>query len=421
MRTTAGTYASQTIKTRTLTLADTSGVAVCFGSVNPPELLDEAREALTHMRARWSNRIQIETTHFVCTHPTGPAPAVTPPSESPRETPDPSAEYQRATQLSIPIVQPAWVIACLREKRMVPISAYTLDKTVPSGGASSSTSLSKNAFSKSQTHLPQQPREGPREPIQLQKPPPPKNPSPEVSSAAPMPSAAEPAQPEEVTETAPEPALQETVQEFAPVPAIAPTQMEEPEDAHEEVPEDSPAAEEPVDTEHAPDGAADGAETAKDDNDNVTEGEANTSAPVITETDAMPTDANVDVAAVMPAEEPVANSAEEALEHDNHITGQADNANQAEEVEAAPSPTVEAEISESFQSANAEPQAVSESPSTKETEAEEEEQISATDAVAADAAEDSETPVKSADELPEDKTEVGEAQEDTEALDEVKL
>lgn len=191
LRTTAGTYASQTIKTRTLTLTDTSGISVCFGAIDSPELLDEAREALTQMRARWSNRIQIETTHFVCTHPSGPAPAIASPDGSPQEAPDPSQEYQRASQLSIPIVQPAWILACLREKRMVPISAYTLDKAAISGGPSSSVSLGKNASANPQQHPPQQPREGPREPIQLQKPPPPKK-SPEVAAADPSPEAQPP-------------------------------------------------------------------------------------------------------------------------------------------------------------------------------------------------------------------------------------
>lgn len=209
MRTTAGTYASQTIKTRTLTLADTSGIAVCFGAVEPPELLEEAKEALTHMRARWSSRIQIETTHFVCTHPSGPAPAVTPPSDSPKESPDPGMEYRRAAQLSIPIVQPAWIMACLREKRMVPISAFTLDKAALSGGPSSSASLGKNASSRSQ-HAAQQPRDGPREPIQLQKPPPPKHASPEAVTAAPLPDVAVQTS-QDIESAAPAPAPAEAV------------------------------------------------------------------------------------------------------------------------------------------------------------------------------------------------------------------
>lgn len=234
MRTTAGTYASQTIKTRTLTLADTSGIAVCFGAITPPELLEEAKEALTQMRARWSSKIQIETTHFVCTQPNGPAPAVTPPLESPREAPDPGAEYQRASQLSIPIVQPAWIMACLREKRMVPISAYTLDKAILSGGPSSSASLVKNASTRSPSHAAQQARDGPREPIQLQKPPAPKHASPEVPSSAPLPEADHPAS-EDVRATSPPPQVAATESEQAA--ATGPPSSEDDSASHD-VPEE---------------------------------------------------------------------------------------------------------------------------------------------------------------------------------------
>lgn len=116
LKTTAGTFASQTIKTRTLTLTDTSGIAVCFGAVHPPELLEEAKEALGQMKARSASRIQIETTHFVCTHPSSLEPLSSPASP---DVPNPAMEYQRAVQLSIPIVHPSWITACLREKRMV--------------------------------------------------------------------------------------------------------------------------------------------------------------------------------------------------------------------------------------------------------------------------------------------------------------
>lgn len=163
MRTTAGTFASQTIKTRTLTLADTSGVSVCFGAISPPTLLEEAKTALETMRARSSTRIQIDTTHFVCTHAAdGPT---APPANSGQ--PNPALEFQRAAQLSIPIVHPSWVLACAREKKMVPISAHYLDKAALSGGPSSQERLSRQG-SGGQVPAPQPRRQ---EPIQLQQPP----------------------------------------------------------------------------------------------------------------------------------------------------------------------------------------------------------------------------------------------------------
>jgi hypothetical protein len=170
VRTTAGTFSSQTIKTRTLTLADTSGVAVCFGAVSPPELLDEAKAALDSMRARYAHRIQIETTHFVCTHaadgPTGPPPG--------SDAPNPAVEFQRASQLSIPIVHPSWVLACVREKKMVPISAHTVDKAALSGGPPSTASLNRQGSKPGQQQQQPQgqvPKNVRPAPIQLQQPP----------------------------------------------------------------------------------------------------------------------------------------------------------------------------------------------------------------------------------------------------------
>lgn len=171
-RTTAGTFSSQTIKTRTLTLSDTSGVSVCFGAISPGSLLGEAQAALEQMRAKSSNRIQIDTTHFVCTHaadgPTGP------PASS--GEPNPAIEFQRAAQLSIPIVHPSWVLACAKDKKMVPINQHYLDKAALSGGPPSQERLSRqqssNASNQGQAHgqVPAPQARG-AEPIQLQRPP----------------------------------------------------------------------------------------------------------------------------------------------------------------------------------------------------------------------------------------------------------
>lgn len=101
-------------ETRTHTIADTSGVSVCWGLVEPPALLEEAKTALQNMGGKGGDKIQIDTTHFVATSSAG------------RENPGggPGVEYQKAQQLSIPVVSPDWLIACAREKRMVPIANY---------------------------------------------------------------------------------------------------------------------------------------------------------------------------------------------------------------------------------------------------------------------------------------------------------
>ncbi|KIY44269.1 hypothetical protein FISHEDRAFT_78176 [Fistulina hepatica ATCC 64428] len=50
-------------------MTDTSGTCVCFGTIQDPELLENAKDALVQMGAKWSDKIQIDTTHFVCTTP----------------------------------------------------------------------------------------------------------------------------------------------------------------------------------------------------------------------------------------------------------------------------------------------------------------------------------------------------------------
>ena len=171
LRTTAGNFSSQSIRTRTLSMSDTSGIAVCFGEVEPPELLAQAKDALSQMRAKSQQRVQIETTHFVCTqtYPGKPNSWNTR-GGGPGEEPNPAVEYQRANQLSIPIVSPSWVLACLAEKRMVPIAAHPAGvenlQSQPLGSRGSSGSSSQ--------HQAQVPRRGSHPPIQLQNPPPPR-------------------------------------------------------------------------------------------------------------------------------------------------------------------------------------------------------------------------------------------------------
>ncbi|KAH7884223.1 hypothetical protein F5I97DRAFT_1929077 [Phlebopus sp. FC_14] len=110
LRTSAGTFHSNVIRVRTHTIADTSGISICFGNVGEEALLEEAKAAFLEMKAKWSDKIQIDTTHFVCT-----SPAVTPTgahASGGNVVGGPGVEYQRALQLSIPVVQPQWLLAC---------------------------------------------------------------------------------------------------------------------------------------------------------------------------------------------------------------------------------------------------------------------------------------------------------------------
>lgn len=130
LRTTAGTYPSNVIKLTTHTMTDTSGISVCFGTVDDPVLLENAKLALDEMKAKWSDRVQIDTTHFVCT-----TPASTPMGASATGgvSQQPGVEYQKALQASIPIVLPHWVLSCYQGKKMAPISQFQLGTSPPAG------------------------------------------------------------------------------------------------------------------------------------------------------------------------------------------------------------------------------------------------------------------------------------------------
>ena len=119
LRTTAGTYPSNIVNVHPHTMTDTSGISVCFGTVENPELFEASKAALQEMGARWSDKIQIDTTHFVCTTP-ATTPAGAQASGSSVQANAPGIEYQRALQLSIPVVQPHWILACHSAKKCVP-------------------------------------------------------------------------------------------------------------------------------------------------------------------------------------------------------------------------------------------------------------------------------------------------------------
>ena len=114
LRTTAGVYPSNLLRVHTHTMTDTSGISVCFGTVEDEVMLEDAKMALREMGAKWSDKIQIDTTHFVCT-----TPAATPQgaSASNNIVNGPGVEYQKALQLSIPVVQPQWILACHTDKK----------------------------------------------------------------------------------------------------------------------------------------------------------------------------------------------------------------------------------------------------------------------------------------------------------------
>ncbi|KAJ7914823.1 hypothetical protein B0H13DRAFT_2001259 [Mycena leptocephala] len=148
LRTTAGTFPSNLIRVRTHTMSDTSGISVCFGTVQDSVMLENAKMALREMKAKWSDKIQIDTTHFVCTTPAATPSGASASGSSPIA---PGVEYQRALQLSIPIVQPHWVFACHTERRLVSIAAYNLGATPPTPASARPQSMSQASLPRSPT------------------------------------------------------------------------------------------------------------------------------------------------------------------------------------------------------------------------------------------------------------------------------
>lgn len=138
LRTTAGTFPSNLVQVKTHTMTNTSGISVCFGTVQDEVLLENSKVALREMGAKWSDKIQIDTTHFVCT-----TPAVTPSGAqaSGGVSAAPGVEYQRALQLSIPVVRPQWVLACHSEKKFVNRCLSKVKNSIPPQNGPNSTIL----------------------------------------------------------------------------------------------------------------------------------------------------------------------------------------------------------------------------------------------------------------------------------------
>ncbi|KAF9528038.1 hypothetical protein CPB83DRAFT_876167 [Crepidotus variabilis] len=182
LRTTAGTYPSNILRVRTHTMQDTSGICVCFGNVQDPVLLENVKLALREMGANWSDKIQIDTSHFVCT-----TPAATPSGASAtgNASSAPGVQYQRALQLSIPVVQPYWVLACHAEKRMMPIANFYLGANSPATAHFSNRPLSMSQASLPRSPASPQPNSGKATPSSYRSsmPPPSRNPETPGSSA----------------------------------------------------------------------------------------------------------------------------------------------------------------------------------------------------------------------------------------------
>lgn len=111
MDTTGGTFWSEEIEVTTHRLTDFSGITVCLGDISPNEhfTIDDIQDTLKSMGAHHpaQTSVSVDTTHYICTRENKQNP-----------------EYQKASDMNIPIIRPEWLKACEREKRIVGVRDY---------------------------------------------------------------------------------------------------------------------------------------------------------------------------------------------------------------------------------------------------------------------------------------------------------
>jgi hypothetical protein len=107
LRTSGGTYASNTLNVRTHKMTDLTGIVVTPG-VLPQQLRESLEVAVQRIGGRMADSVKIDTTHFVCTEGRG-------------------RDWERAVEMNIPVVRPEWVEGCEREGRIVGVRGYYLD------------------------------------------------------------------------------------------------------------------------------------------------------------------------------------------------------------------------------------------------------------------------------------------------------
>jgi chitin biosynthesis protein CHS5 len=122
LRTTGGTYSSPVLTCRTHKMTDLSGITVTPG-VLPEPLRASLESAVDRIGGRIVDTVRIDTTHFVCTEGRG-------------------KDWEKAKEMSIPVVRPEWVEGCEREGRIVGVRGYYLDANPKQRHVGSNPSLS---------------------------------------------------------------------------------------------------------------------------------------------------------------------------------------------------------------------------------------------------------------------------------------
>ena len=107
LKTSGGTYSSAVLKARTHKMTDLTGIVVTPG-VLPDQLRTSVETTVRRIGAKIADTVRIDTTHFVCTEGRG-------------------RDWDRAMEMSIPVVRPEWIDGCEREGKIVGVRGYYLN------------------------------------------------------------------------------------------------------------------------------------------------------------------------------------------------------------------------------------------------------------------------------------------------------
>lgn len=107
LRTSGGTYTSNTLDVRTHDMNNLTGITVTPG-VLPPQLMDSLETAVERIGAKLVDTVRIDTTHFICTEGRG-------------------RDWEKANEMNIPVVRPEWIEGCEREGKIIGVRGYYLD------------------------------------------------------------------------------------------------------------------------------------------------------------------------------------------------------------------------------------------------------------------------------------------------------
>ncbi|KAJ2594881.1 hypothetical protein GGF39_004048 [Coemansia sp. RSA 1721] len=108
MRTSAGTFFSNTVTAKTHSLDNLSGICVCFGDCESQDEINNLKETLDRIGATYADSLSFNVTHLVARYRSGSA-------------------FEDALKYNIPIVKPDWVLACEANGKLQPAIKYALE------------------------------------------------------------------------------------------------------------------------------------------------------------------------------------------------------------------------------------------------------------------------------------------------------